>query len=223
MSKVYRTPDDLEAEEIRTIYDSFEVPATDVDCGQLCAPNNPTGKPFCCDICHAIPAAYHSEWAYLEKSTCLWRPWTGNECPSTIIEQQQLFAETPASMTLLACLGPAKCERDFRALSCRQFPFFPYVTSDYRFLGLASEWEFADRCWVLQNQDRVTADYRRQFVAIYDRLFALFDEEFENYAHKSREMRERYAGLRRRFPLLHRNGQIYWVSPVSERLARKVS
>ena len=45
-------------------------------------------------------------------------------------------------MLLLACQGPAHCQRPFRALSCRQFPFFPYITADDRFIGLAYEWEF---------------------------------------------------------------------------------
>jgi len=45
-------------------------------------------------------------------------------------------------MVLLACLGLSQCQHDFRALSCQQFPFFPYVSADYRFLGLAYEWEF---------------------------------------------------------------------------------
>jgi hypothetical protein len=60
-------------------------------------------------------------------------------------------------MLLLACLGPSRCQRDFRALSCRQFPFFPYATSAYRFIGLAFEWAFEDKCRVSSNLSQVTA------------------------------------------------------------------
>jgi hypothetical protein len=123
-------------------------------------------------------------------------------------------------MTLLACLGPQSCERNFRLLSCRQFPFFPYVTSDYRFLGLAYEWAFEDKCWVIQNLARVTETYQRQFVATYDRLFALFQDEFENYAEHSAEMRAIFASRGRRITILHRDGGVVLVSPGSERLAR---
>ena len=52
---------------------------------------------------------------------------------------------------MLACLGPAHCQRPFRAVSCRQFPFFPYISSSLRFIGLAHEWEFENTCWVMQS------------------------------------------------------------------------
>jgi hypothetical protein len=187
----------------------------------MCAPNNPSGKPFCCDICHAVPAAYNEEWQYLRASTQLWHAWRGDECEN---EQPgihiQLQAETPENMLLLACLGPSQCKRPFRALSCRQFPFFPYVSSDYCFLGLAYDWEFEQSCWVIQNLGTVTATYRQQFVETHDRLFAFSQEIFESYAILSEDMRTHYASQRKRIPLLHRNGNHYLVSPGSEQMRK---
>lgn len=121
---------------------------------------------------------------------------------------------------LLACLGPTQCERDFRALSCRQFPFFPYVTSDYRFIGMAYEWEFRDKCWVISHLSELTLKYRTEFMETFDHLFALFQSEFENYAYHSERLRAAYAEQQRRFPILHRNGQCYLISPSSERMQR---
>jgi hypothetical protein len=207
--------------DIRKLYDGFDTSITDFDCGQKCAPHNPSGKPFCCDICHAVPAAYREEWSYLQGNTNLWHEWRGNECESAADgERKQLAYETPDNMILLACLGPAQCQRPFRALSCRQFPFFPYVTSDYRFLGLAYEWEFENTCWVISNLDSVTETYREQFVETHDRLFAFSQDAFDSYHTHSERMREHFASLRRRIPLLHRNGKFYLLSPRSERLAR---
>jgi hypothetical protein len=123
-------------------------------------------------------------------------------------------------MILLACLGPAQCQRPFRALSCRQFPFFPYVTSDYRFIGLAYDWEFENICWVISNLGEVTDAYRQQFVETHDRLFAFSQEAFDSYHIHSEQMREHFASLRRRIPLLHRNGGFYLLSPASERLEK---
>ena len=131
----------------------------------------------------------------------------------------RLKADTPDDMILLACLGPSRCEREFRALSCRQFPFFPYVTSNYRFLGLAYEWEFESKCWVISNLSEVTQKYRNEFIQTYDRLFSLFQDEFENYADHSEKLRDEFVGRKRRFPLLHRNGRTYLVSPATERLS----
>ena len=140
---VYKSILDLQASDIRAIYNGFDSPIATLDCGKKCAPHNPRGKPFCCDSCYAIPAAYKSEWKYLKGNTQLWHAWRGNECDDTTDEERaRLKADMPKEMILLECLGPSHCQREIRALSCRQFPFFPYVTSDYRFIGLAYEWEF---------------------------------------------------------------------------------
>ena len=206
---------------VRTLYDGFDAPLCGLDCGQKCAPNNPSGKPFCCDICHAVPAAYQQEWQYLQPNTDLWHAWRGDECPDAgADEREELQAGTPENMLLLACQGPAACQRPFRALSCRQFPFFPYVSSDYRFLGLAYDWEFEQTCWVISNLAQVTDAYRQQFVDTHDRLFAFSQEAFESYLIHSERMRARFLGQRRRIPLLHRNGGWYLLSPGSERLRR---
>ena len=54
----------------------------------------------------------------------------------------------------------------------------------------------------------------------YDRLFALFQEEFEQYAYHSELLRSEFGKRRKRFPLLHRDGGYYLVSPKSERRVR---
>lgn len=216
-----RTVNHLSVEDIQKLYQDFDSPIASLDCGKKCAVHSSNGKPFCCDICHAVPAAYKSEWKYLQPNTNLWHTFRGDECDvEDKISAKELKATTPKSMILLACLGPNQCERDFRALSCRQFPFFPYVTSDYRFIGLAYEWEFEDRCWVASNLSEVTHSYREQFVKTFDRLFALFQDIFDNYAYHSELLRAHYANESRRFALLHRNGGSYLVSPKSERIAK---
>lgn len=222
MPRIFTHVNDLDADDIRALYDGFDAPIARLDCGRQCAPHNPSGKPFCCDLCQAVPAAYKSEWAYLEPNTDLWHAWRGDECatPPSAREQAKLRAGTPESMTLLACLGPARCQRDFRALSCRQFPFFPYVSADYRFLGLAYEWEFESKCWVISNLGQVSVRYREEFVRAYDRLFALFQDEFDSYAIRSEQMRAHFLERKRRIPILHRKGGLYLLSPASERLAR---
>jgi hypothetical protein len=121
-------------------------------------------------------------------------------------------------MIPLACLGPDQCERENRLLSCRQFPFFPYVTSDYHFLGLAYDWEFESKCWVISNLGRVTDAYREEFVRTYDHIFALFQDEFESYEVRSEKMREHFIAQRRLIPLLHRDGGYRLISPGSERI-----
>jgi hypothetical protein len=123
-------------------------------------------------------------------------------------------------LLLMACKGPALCQRPYRAMSCRQFPFFPYITSDDRFIGLAYEWEFEPTCWVISNLGQVTDAYRQSFISVYEALFAHWQDELEGYAYKSEEVREVFAAKKRRIPILHRNGGFYLLSPASERLRR---
>ncbi len=205
--------------DIHRLYERFDSSIAGLDCGRKCAPFNPGGKPFCCDICHAVPAVYDEEWSYLKNNTDLWHSWRRDECADSD-ESDHLQNEIPEGMVLLACKGPAHCQRSYRALSCRQFPFFPYVSSDYRFMGLAYEWEFEEQCWVISNLHRVAKSYREEFVAVHDALFAQRQDIFDNYAYHSERMRMWFMRERRRIPLLHRNGKDYLVSPKSGRLSQ---
>ena len=206
--------------DFSAIYAGFDEPVCDVDCGVLCASHNPGGKPFCCDICQAVPALYHPEWQYLHAATTLWRSWQGDECGQSADEIAEIRESTPSSMQLAACKGPAYCERNFRSLSCRQFPFFPYITDDYRFIGLAYVWDFEAVCWVISHLTQVRSAYRTAFIATFDTLFNQWPQEMDSYAALSAEMREAFITRRRRIPILHRNGKDYLLSPINERLQR---
>lgn len=206
--------------DVKALYERFDSSVTAFDCGEKCRIHNANGKPFCCDICHAVPVAYPQEWEYLRPRTDLWHEWTGDECPTDPTDPEILHEQTPDHLLLMACKGPAFCLREYRASSCRQFPFFPYVDSEYRFIGLAYEWEFESTCWVISHLDAVTDAYRQEFIRVYDDLFCRIPNEFESYAGTSEEMRERFSLLKRRIPILHRNGGAYLLSPKSERLER---
>jgi hypothetical protein len=206
--------------DIRSFYDNFNAPVTTVDCGAKCAPYNSSGKPFCCDICQAVPVAYQQEWDYLKHRTDLWHEWRGNECTDDPVSPEDLRVDAPEHLLLLACKGPAFCQREYRASSCRQFPFFPYVTSNYRFIGLTYYWEFEPTCWILSNLKEVTETYRKSFISVYDDLFNYRFDEYESYAAISEEMRQFFHSENRRFPILHRNGGVYLVSPGKETLRR---
>ena len=203
---------------VRALYDAFAAPLCEVDCGQMCAPHNPAGVPFCCDICQAVPAAYQQEWEYLRSRSDLWHMWRGDECPSDTTDLDELRADTPENMLLLACKGAPECQREFRALSCRQFPFFPYVTSLGDFIGLAYDWTFEETCWVLSHLDAVTESYRAEFVATYDALFIRVPDDLEAYGLYSEQMRIFFTEHNRCIPILHREGGVFLLNPGSEHL-----
>jgi hypothetical protein len=203
------TPPDFGA-----MYARFQAPITALDCGSKCAPYNERGVPFCCDTGHAVPTAYQAEWDYLQANTDLWHVWQA-EHPK---ETARLLSQTPPGQMLIACQGHTLCQRGFRSLTCRAFPFFPYLTKDGRFIGLSYYWEYEDRCWVISNLQVVSQEYRDQFIAAYDLLFQQMPDEHENFLRHSGYMRRTFNRRRRAIPLLHRNGRAYKISPRSGRM-----
>ncbi len=159
--------DRIAAEEFAGLYARFQAPLAALDCGQRCAPYNEGGAPFCCDTRHAVPAAYLAEWSYLQANTDLWHLWEGR----TLGETEQLEALAPEGQVLIACLGYQLCQRDFRSLTCRAFPFFPYLTRQGQFIGLSVYWEYEECCWVINNLQVVSGDSGKNLSRISTRFY----------------------------------------------------
>ncbi len=198
------------------LYARFQPPITTLDCGKKCAPYNEHGVPFCCDTHHTVPTAYLEEWQYLQANTDLWHLWQAKDPGETA----RLQAQTPTGQVLIACLGASLCQRGYRALTCRAFPFFPYITKGGEFVGLSYYWDYQERCWVISNLDRVTPEYRSDFIAAFDEVFEHMPQEKENFHYHSAVMRRIFGRRGRAVPLLHRNGHTYKISPGTGRMRR---
>jgi hypothetical protein len=206
----------ISAAGFASLYAHFQAPVAALNCGEKCAPYNENGVPFCCDTRHAVPTVYETEWDYLQANTSLWHEWQAG----TPAETEALNRQTPAGQRLVACLGHNQCQRSFRSLTCRAFPFYPYLNKDREFLGLSYYWDYEDRCWVISNLQAVTPEYRLQFIATYDTLFLQMPEERENFYHHSVVMRRIFGRKGRSIPLLHRNGFAYKITPRNGRMRR---
>ena len=125
-----------------------------------------------------------------------------------------------AGQKLIACLGHAHCQRNFRSLTCRSFPFFPYITRQGEFDGLSYYWAYEDRCWVISNLQAVTRGYLAQFMTAYRALFAAMPAEKDNFRHYSNGMRRIFGRQKRAIPLLHHNGHAYKITPRGGRMRR---
>ncbi len=200
--------------DFASLYQQFHSPITELNCGDKCAPYNERGAPFCCDTQHAVPTAYESEWVYLQNNTNLWHQWQ-SESPS---DAENILRDTPPGQVLIECLGHLSCQRDFRSITCRAFPFFPYITRQDEFIGLAYYWEYEDRCWIISNLTAVTTGYRSEFVAAYDKIFEHFPQEKKNFRYYSGLTRRVYGRKHRAIPVLHRNGYTYKITPRNGRM-----
>lgn len=198
------------------LYQGFHLPISHTDCGSKCAPFNPLGRPFCCDPDYAVPVLYDQEWEYLQTASSQWQLYQAK----SEAEKLKLTNEAPYYMVFASCRGHQACHRPTRAISCRQFPFFPYITEDGRFIGLSVEWEFEKICWLLNHLEEVNLAYREAFIQTYDLIFDAWMDDFESYATHSEQIREVFRHQRRRIPILHRNGKNYLLSPVSEKMTR---
>jgi hypothetical protein len=200
---------ELKPVDFASLYAQFDAPITALDCGRKCAPYTEYGVPFCCDTDHAIPTAYTAEWAYLEPNTDLWHFWEDDD-PA---EPERLRAETPDGQILIECLGHRLCQRNFRSITCRAFPFFPYVTLEREFVGLSYYWEYEETCWVINHLQMVTPEYVQEFVAAYDRIFEHLPSELENFRYYAIIMRRVFGRRKRTIPLLHRDGGVFALTP----------
>jgi hypothetical protein len=208
--------DETAQDDFAAFYARFASPIAVLDCGERCGPYNERGAPFCCDIYHAVPTAYQKEWEYLQAHTDLWRRWEGD----TPAQTKALRSQAPDEQILIACLGYRYCQRNFRSLTCRAFPFFPYITREGNFIGLAFYWEYEDCCWVISHLQMVSLEYRAEFLAAFDALFKQMPEEKENFRKFSTLMRRIFGRQRRAIPVLHRNGGVYKVTPHNGRKRR---
>jgi hypothetical protein len=202
--------------DFAALYSRFHSPIATLNCGEKCAPYNERGVPFCCDTHHIVPSAYQPEWEYLWTNTGLWHLWQ----PEDSHKLSHLNSALPEGQVLVECLGHNQCQRNFRSIACRSFPFFPYLTRQGEFIGITYYWEYEDRCWVISNLSCVTQEYLAEFIRAYDTLFKWNPAEIENFHHQSTRMRRRFGQLHRAIPLLHRNGDFYKITPSNGRMRR---
>jgi hypothetical protein len=193
------------------IYSRFSMPLCEIDCGLKCGPHNDYGVPICCDIHQVIPAAFDVEWSYLEENTTLWTPWK-----SSGETGQEIAGELQDGQVLLKCKGYKECQRDFRTLTCRAFPFYPYLDSKGVLDGIAYYPEFRFGCWIISNLDQVSPSYKiafhRTFMEIFD-LFPAYQQECLDYCTFEREKTNNNND---QIVLLEFSGEVFLIDPQTE-------
>lgn len=191
----------------RKIYDFFDAPVVNIDCGQKCKHLN-DGVPVCCDTSNAIPIVQKSEWQALRQRSDLWHSYK-----ATSAVARDIVASLHASCKAVECKGAQFCERDNRSLACRTFPFFPYFTNKGELLGLAYMWTFEDRCWVISNLAEVTPAFVQQFIAAHEILFDADPDERQVYRDFSATIRRVFSRWNRPFAVIARDGGYLMVEP----------
>lgn len=198
----------LKVDQYESVYAGFSAPVSQrYDCGKFCAPHN-HGQPVCCTTQYAIPVGTIEEWTYLKERTDLWHLYKPRD-----EAERKVKHELPRYCKMMECKGAQFCEREHRTLSCRAFPFFPYVTKEYDFIGLTYYWTFEEKCWVISNLQIVEKAFVNEFVSTFDHLFRVVAGELEIFRDHSASMRRVFSRRGTNIPLIGRDGHYYEVNP----------
>lgn len=182
------------------LYDRFDAPVTDFDCGQLCAPLN-DGIPVCCHGESVIPVLYKGELKMLLERTELWSRWVPQD------EEERELEEDHDEFALATCKGVQHCERDNRSLNCRTFPLFPYFDHDDELAGLVYDYEAAEgKCPLVEMPQVVTVRYIEQALEFWAALAAGDERERKHYLDESATLRRRFGREREPVPVLTVDG-----------------
>ena len=182
------------------IFKVFQSPVTAYDCGKECSATCDTG-PVCCSTGNAIPIAQKPEWQLLKSLTDLWRPFRAPDEAS-----QAVVDDLADNCVAIECKGAQHCEREYRSLSCRAFPFFPYITREREFIGMSHYWSFEGSCWLIGNTDLVEQPFVDEFIEAYKILFRDDPEEFEVFHAYSATMRRVFSRRGEAIPLIALDG-----------------
>ncbi len=189
------------------IFDIFKSPVSSRDCGQHCSAHG-DGGPLCCSTGHAVPIAQTEEWHVLNEAGDLWKPFKAYDEGT-----RELVDSLADSCVAIECKGAMHCERDQRSLSCRAFPFFPYVTREGDFIGMSHYWSFEDSCWMIENAKLVEKAFVSEFAEAYKILFDDDPEELEVFRDYSATMRRVFSRWKRPIPLIALDGTRQQILP----------
>jgi len=178
----------LTEDRLRRWYRLVQPAMTDFDCGQLCAPDN-DGVPACCDEEWTVPLLFREEYKYHRQRSRFWRRAEANE-----FDSRHDWA--------CLCSGPAKCERNKRALVCYLYPFMPLVNGKGKVLGMTFIHGEASKCPLIDRPGWTPpTDYVRGSIAYWEEVFEIFPDEQAVFVDLSRKARRRYRRLGRPVPL----------------------
>lgn len=169
----------------------------DFNCGELCAPDN-DGVPACCDHEWTIPLLFREEFKFQRRRSRFWRRYPRRT------PQQRVDANEFDSYNDWACLcpGPAKCERDKRALVCRLYPFMPFINGRGEVLGMTFIHGEAKKCPLVDRPGWAPpSDYIKGSLRYWKEVFEVFPEERQVIIDLCKNVRRRYRRLGRPVPL----------------------
>jgi hypothetical protein len=175
------------------IYRRFSAPVTRIDCGALCAAKN-KGVPVCCANSRHVPVLFTDELRWHTRAkTGMWR-----ERPVRSKLDKKQADEILDYLKYCLCPGIKECQRGLRSLTCRFFPFEPYIDEDGEFVGITYMYRAGKDCPLIDNDAiKVNKAYVRQAMDVWATVFDLYPQELELYHDESRKLQRKFRKLNR--------------------------
>jgi hypothetical protein len=165
----------LQEEDFEYLYKLLTAPIVDFDCGAICSLTN-EGVPVCCESDSVVPILYKNEYKYVSSKCSLWREFY----PETK-EDKKLIEESGYDDVLCICRGAKDCNREYRSMVCRTFPFYPYLDKKGNFLGLTYNYDFEGSCLLIGRPKIVNTEYIHQAIDAWKYIFKI--DSAEKQAH----------------------------------------
>jgi hypothetical protein len=177
----------LREKQLKRFYRLLSVRMTDFDCGRKCAPKN-DGVPYCCDREQVTPVLFRDEYRWHREQGTFWK-----KMPIKTKRDKKLVEETCTYNVFSVCPGVESCRRTLRSLSCRMFPFEPFLDKTGTVTGLVYQDGENERCPLVGKHRRhYNQAYIRNAIRVWQELVDTFPEEKEMYLRESRR-RKRLA------------------------------
>ncbi|MBE7411760.1 MAG: hypothetical protein L6Q54_05040 [Leptospiraceae bacterium] len=188
---------ELTVEEISYYYTLLNEELTNFDCGSLCKDQN-DGVPFCCVPKNAVPFLYRKEFQLLKSRSELWRVWE----PKTAQEKKLKSTHEGEDTLFCECKGVAFCERENRSISCRTFPFEPYLDKRGVLVGLIFMKEFLTSCPLSSRLSDIRQEYIDGHFLFWEKLLLRKKDEYDTYKKSSSAYRRWSKKENKKIPLL---------------------
>ena len=182
----------LTEKKLKQLYRLLSVPMTDFDCGKDCAPQN-NGVPYCCDQDKVTPVLFKDEYRWHRTQRGFWR-----KMPVKTKSDRKLVEESCSYNVFAVCPGVQKCRRTVRSLTCRLFPFEPFLDSTGTVQGLVYQDGNNGSCSLMNKPQHVYNPlYIRNAIRVWQELVETFPEDKEMYLRESRKRTRQAARTKR--------------------------
>ncbi len=140
----------LKKKDFDHIFELLDEEVCDFDCGEICSGRNRESLPYCCDNETAMPVLYHEEYDYLRKCTEMWKKHKPKKGEKLEELEYQIYAK---------CEGPAKCDRRYRGVVCRNFPTYPWFDDDGKVIALFFSRTLKGKCYLVDRPALIRKEF----------------------------------------------------------------